>query len=106
MPVINLDAKNPKKIADVLRKLQKATSATIARATGKPKNTVTTALKALIDAGKIHIGDWEINSRGQMTRIYYWGRGIDAREPMIAGKEKVHFIPRPDEAAAWLRNPI
>ena len=106
MPVINLDAKNPKQIYNALKRLQKASSSQIARVTNKPKGTVTTALKALLDAGQIHIGDWEINSRGQMARIYYWGKGVDVREPMIAGREKVKFIPRPDDAAAWLRNPI
>jgi hypothetical protein len=54
---------------------------------------------------KVHIGSYEINKRGKVSRVWYWGDGDDAREPSII-KHSDGFIPRPDEAAAWLRNPV
>jgi hypothetical protein len=40
-----------------------------------------------------------------VTRIWYWGDGDDAREPLIT-KNKPAFTPHADVASAWLRNSI
>jgi hypothetical protein len=91
-------------VAKVLQKVGQATASTLVKLTGRPIHSVLSTLKTLHDRSKIHIGSYEINSRNQVSRVWYWGDGDDAREPVTANNKKV-FIPRPDEAAAWLRNP-
>jgi hypothetical protein len=91
-------------VAKVLQKLERATASSLVQLTGKPIKSVLSTLKTLHDRSKIHIGAYEINSRNQVSRVWYWGDGDDAREPSNV-KHKDGFIPRPDEAAAWLRNP-
>ena len=94
-----------KLVAKALEKEGRATTNKLMNLTGKPVTTVRDALKKLYARSKIHIGAYEINGRGKVTRIWYWGDGDDAREP-LPGKARPVFVPRLDEAAAWLRNPI
>ena len=106
MGIVNLKAKNPKLIIEALQKLGKATSNALTKVTGKPKGTVVSALTALHVAGMIHIGAWELNSTGHMTRVYYWGDGKDVDAPIAKPRDQVSFTPQADIAAAWLRNPL
>ena len=92
-------------VAKVLQKVERATASTLVKLTGRPIKSVLSTLKILHDRSKIHVGDHEVNKRGQVSRVWVWGDGDDAREPNIV-RNKQEFIPRPDVAAAWLRNPI
>jgi hypothetical protein len=92
-------------VAKMLQKNGRATARTLVKLTGRPIKSVLSTLKTLHDRSKIHVGDHEVNKRGQVSRVWFWGDGDDAREPNIV-RRKDGFIPRPDEAAAWLRNPI
>lgn len=92
-------------VAKVLQQVNCATVSTLVQLTGRPIKSVLSTLKTLHDRSKIHIGGYEINKRNQASRVWHWGDGDDAREP-VDSNGKLTFIPRPDEAAAWLRNPI
>jgi hypothetical protein len=92
-------------VAKMLQNNGKATANTLVKLTGKPIKSVLSTLKTLHDRSKIYVAEYEFNKRGQATRVWMWGDGDDAREP-ITGNRKQNFIPRPDVAAAWLRNPI
>ena len=92
-------------VAKVLQKVDHATASTLVKLTGRPIKSVLSTLKTLHDRSKIHIGSYELNKRGQASRVWHWGDGDDAREPVMLGNKRV-FIPHPDIAAAWLRNPI
>lgn len=94
----------PKKtVGQVLQKVGKATVSALVVLTSKDIKSVRNAVKTLYTTNKIHIGSYELSKRGKVSRVWHWGDGDDAREPVIS---KQTFIPRPDEAAAWLRNPI
>ena len=92
-------------VAKVLQAVGRATTSTLVKLTGRPIKSVLSTVKTLHDRSKIHIGAYEMNKRNQASRVWYWGDGDDAREPSTV-EHKNGFIPRPDEAAAWLRNPI
>jgi hypothetical protein len=92
-------------VSKTLEKVGHATVSTLVKLTGRPIKSVLSTIKTLHDRSKIHIGAYELNRRGQVSRVWYWGDGDDAREPNIV-KHKNGFIPHADEAAAWLRNPI
>ena len=91
-------------VAKVLQAVGRATTSTLVKLTGKPVRSVLSTVKTLHDRSKIHIGSYELTKRGKVSRVWHWGDGDDAREPVVADKQA--FIPRLDEAAAWLRNPI
>jgi hypothetical protein len=92
-------------VGRALQKCEKATVSVLVVLTGKDIKAVRNALKILYTTNKVHIGSYELTKRGKLSRVWHWGDGDDAREPVdINGKPT--FIPRPDEAAAWLRNPI
>ena len=94
----------PKKtVGQVLQKVGKATASALVVLTGKNIKSVRNAVKILYTTNKIHVGSYELSKRGKVSRIWYWGDGDDAREPVVS---KQTFIPRPDVAAAWLRNPV
>ena len=95
----------PLTVEKVLQKLGRATPTALIAMTGKPNKTVLSTIKALHGRGKIHIASYELNKRGRVSRVWAWGDGDDAREPIMVGNKEV-FIPRADVAAAWLRNPI
>ena len=92
-------------VSKVLQKVGRATASTLVKLTGRPVKSVLSTIKTLHNQSKIHDGDHEVNKRGQVSRVWVWGDGDDAREPNIV-RNKQEFIPRPDEAAAWLRNSI
>ena len=92
-------------VAKVLQKVNCATAKTIVKLTGRPIKSVLSTIKTLHDRSKIHIGSYELNKRGQASRVWHWGDGDNAREPVMVGSKEV-FVPRPDVAAAWLRNPV
>lgn len=92
-------------VGKALQKVGRATANTLVKLTGKPIKSVLSTIKTLHDRSKIHIGSYEVNKRGQASRVWFWGDGDDAREP-ITVKHVDGFIPHPDVAAAWLRNPI
>jgi hypothetical protein len=92
-------------VAKVLQKVERATVSKIVKLTGRPIKSVLSTIKTLHDRSKIHIGAYELNKRGQVSRVWYWGDGDDVREPVMANNKEV-FVPHADVAAAWLRNPI
>ena len=92
-------------VGKALQKVGKATVSALVVLTGKDIKTVRNSIKTLYVTNKVHIGSYELSRRGKLSKVWHWGDGDDAREPVdINGKPT--FIPRPDEAAAWLRNPI
>jgi hypothetical protein len=92
-------------VGKALQNIGQATVSALVVLTGKDIKSVRNALKILYTSNKVHIGSYEITKRGKVSRVWYWGDGDDAREP-VDSNGKPTFIPRPDEAAAWLRNPI
>lgn len=90
-------------VAQAMQKKGKATASELVKITGKDMKTVNSAVKTLYSSNKIHIGEYVLSKRGKLSKVWYWGDGDDAREPVT---NKQEFIPRLDEAAAWLRNPI
>ena len=91
-------------VGRALQKVGKATVSALVVLTGKDIKTVRNSIKTLYTTNKIHIGSYELSKRGKLSRVWHWGDGDDAKEPVAADKQV--FIPRLDEAAAWLRNPI
>lgn len=89
-------------VSKALKKVGKATSTQLTEMTKNQPNAVTATLKVLHNQSKIHIGDWETNSRGKLTAVWFWGDGDDKLESSIRHKDG--FTPRPDVAAAWLFN--
>ena len=92
-------------VAKMLQKNGGATASKLVKLTGRPIKSVLSTLKTLHDRSKIHVGSYELNKRGQVSRVWVWGDGDDAREPVMVNSKEV-FVPRPDVAAAWLRNPV
>ena len=92
-------------VANMLQKNGGATASKLVKLTGRPIKSVLSTLKTLHDRSKIHVGSYELNKRGQVSRVWVWGDGDDAREPVMVNSKEV-FVPRPDVAAAWLRNPV
>ena len=89
---------SPKKtVGQVLQKVGKATVSALVVLTRKDIKSVRNAVKILYTTNKIHIGSYELSKRGKLSKIWHWGDGDDAREPVVS---KQTFIPRPDEAAA------
>jgi hypothetical protein len=94
-----------KSVARALEKEGRATVAKLMKLTDRSITSVRDALKLMYGKSKIHIGGYELNSRGKLVKVWHWGDGDDVREPVIT-KDKPFFIPHADVAAAWLRNPI
>lgn len=92
-------------VSKMLQKVGHATASKLVKLTGRPIKSVLSTLKTLHDRSKIHVGSYELNKRGQVSRVWVWGDGDDAREPVMVNSKEV-FVPRPDVAAAWLRNPV
>jgi hypothetical protein len=89
-------------VGKALQKVGKATVSALVVLTGKDIKSVRNALKILYTTNKVHIGSYELTKRGKLSRVWHWGDGDDAKEPVI---DKNEFIPHADIAAAWLRNP-
>ena len=92
-------------VARALQEVGRAKVSALIKLTGRPQKSVINTLKNLHHQSKVHIGSYEFNKRGQVSKVWVWGDGDDAREPVMRN-DRLAFIPRPDEAAAWLRNPI
>jgi hypothetical protein len=92
-------------VGRALQKVGRATANTLVTLTGKPLKSVLSTIKSLHQQSKIHIGSYAVTKRGQATRVWHWGDGDDVREPSTV-KHSEGFIPRPDVAAEWLRNPV
>ena len=92
-------------VGRALQKCGKATVSALVVLTGKDIKHVRNSLKTLYTTNKVHIGSYELSKRGKLSHVWHWGDGDDAREPVTENGKQV-FIPRLDEAAAWLRNPI
>jgi hypothetical protein len=92
-------------VAKMLQKNGGATANKLVKLTGRPIKSVLATIKTLHERSKIHVAAYEINKRGQASRVWVWGDGDDAREPVMLGSKEV-FIPHADVASAWLRNPI
>lgn len=99
--------KKPKGItvSKALQQAGKATTNKLITLTCRPPTYVKQTLKMLYTDSKIHIGGYEVSKRGKISRVWFWGDGVDARQPPMAN-HKQPFIPHADIAAAWLRNPI
>jgi len=92
-------------VGKALQKIGRGTASAISRMTGRPIKSVLLSIHTLHTQSKIHVGDYEVNKRGQVSRVWYWGDGDDVREPNIV-RHSDGFTPHADIAAAWLRNPI
>jgi hypothetical protein len=91
-------------VGKALQKIGRGTASALVKLTGRPIKSVLSTLKTLHNRSKIHVGDYELNKRGQASRVWVWGDGDDKLEPATL-KHKDGFIPHPDIAAAWLNNP-
>ena len=88
----------------------------IAKFTGLPMKTVNYHVRILRMDNLIYVSEWMQNKRNVPTMVLSAGNKMDAPKPPVKlqtimrheKKLKVHakFTPRPDEAAAWLLNPI
>ena len=92
-------------VARALQEVSRATASALIKLTGRPQKSVLNTLKNLHHQSKIHIGGYEVNKRGQVAKVWTWGDGDDAREPVMRN-DKVAFIPHADVASEWLKNPI
>ena len=92
-------------VGKALQKIGRGTASAISRMTGRPIKSVLLSIHTLHTQSKIHVGDYEVNKRGQVSRVWYWGDGDDVREPNIV-RHSDGFTPHADIAAAWLRNSV
>lgn len=113
MPHINLRAQNPTKIREGLKELGEALQNDLAEHVDLPVATVSAVLAEMYRRGMIHISGWSRNKQGTPIKIFAWGEGDDAKQPIKGSKPKKEVevevqlpFPRCDVAAEWLRNPI
>jgi len=88
----------------------------IAKVTGLPMKTVNYHVRILRMDNLIYVSEWIQNSRNVPTMVLSVGNKLDAPKPPVKPqtimrhekklKVRAKFTPRPDEAAAWLLNPI
>ena len=112
MPHINLRAQNPMRIREGLQELGEALPVDLAEHVDLPKNTVDAVLAEMYRRGMIHIGGWARNKQGTPIKIYAWGEGKDAKQPLKTSKPKKEEAvvevqlpwPRCDVAASWIRS--
>lgn len=112
-PLVNVYAKNPTKIVNVLKTLGQVSAKRLAEVTKMPRGSATGAIKALYDAKMIHVGGWELHKTAMPVRLYKLGAGLDAKTPIFLSHRKIDNPthtrlpwPRADVAAAWLSNSI
>jgi len=103
------------KIMELLRKGTPMLSLDIAHVLKIDKGAASQAAKELHVAKLLHIAEWRSNVKNGGNKLYAYGKGEDAVKPepkfeRKSKKQEVYvpkvFAPRPDEAAAWMRNPI
>jgi len=112
MPHINLRATNPTIIQEGLKELGEALAADLAEHVNLPVATVSAVLAELYRRGMVHISGWARNKQGTPVKIYGWGEGKDAKQPLKTSKPKQEEAvvdiqlpwPRCDVAASWIRS--
>ena len=92
-----------KSVARALERLSRATAYELAREVNKPSKDVVASLNTLYSQSKIHVGDYQITSRGKLAKVWFWGDADDVREPML-NQDKTRFVPRPDVAVWWMHD--
>jgi predicted transcriptional regulator len=93
-----------------------ASTADIAKFSGLQMKNVNYHVRILRMENLIYVSEWIQNSRNVPTMVLSAGNKMDAPKPPVKQQTiKKHekklklatkFTPRPDEAAAWLMNPI
>jgi predicted ArsR family transcriptional regulator len=109
MPNINLRAKNPTIIQEGLKELGESLTVDLADHVNLPHSTVSVVLAELYKRHMVHISGWARNKQGTPIKIYGWGEGDDAKQPLKTSKPKKKIVdevqlpfPRCDTAASWL----
>lgn len=92
-----------KSVAKALERLSRATAYELAREVNKQSREVVASLNALYSQSKIHVGDYQVTSRGKLVQVWFWGDGDDVREPKL-NQDKTRFVPRSDIAAWWMHD--
>jgi len=92
-----------KSVAKALEQLGRATSYALARLVSKSSKDVVASLSTLYSQSKVHVGGYEINQRGKLVRVWFWGDGDDVREPVASAQKEV-FVPRADVAVWWMHD--
>ena len=92
-------------VARALQEVSRATASALIKLTGRPQKSVINTLKNLHHQSKIHIGSYSVNKRGQVAKVWTWGDGDDAREPIMISNKQA-FVPHADVASEWLKNPL
>jgi len=110
MPHVNLRAQNPVRIQEGLKELGEALTNDLAEHVDIPVATVSAVLSELYRRGMVHIAGWARNKQGTPIKIYAWGEGKDAKQPLKTSKPKKETevevqlpFPRCDIAASWIR---
>jgi predicted ArsR family transcriptional regulator len=110
MPHINLRATNPTIIQEGLKELGEALVVDLADHVNLPVATVSAVLAELYRRHMVHIFGWARNKQGTPIKIYGWGEGDDAKQPLKTSKPKQKEVvdvqlpwPRCDVAASWIR---
>jgi predicted ArsR family transcriptional regulator len=109
MPHINLRAQNPVRIQEGLKEIGEATSFDLSEHVDLPLATVSAVIAELYRRGMVHISGWSRNKQGTPIKVYGWGEGEDAKQPIKGSKPKKVIevevqlpFPRCDTAASWL----
>lgn len=92
-----------KSVAKALERLSRATAYELAREVNKQSREVVASLNALYSQSKIHVGDYQVTSRGKLAQVWFWGDGDDVREPTL-NQDKTKFVPRADVAVWWMHD--
>jgi DNA-binding MarR family transcriptional regulator len=105
-----------KHVLEVISKYPAMTTTEIAAETGLQIENVNYHVRILRRGNLIYVSAWIQSSRNVPTMMLTSGNRLDAEKPPLKPqtikkhekKLKTHssFKPRPDEAAAWLTNPI
>jgi predicted ArsR family transcriptional regulator len=112
MPHINLRATNPTIIQEGLQELGEALVLDLADHVNLPAATVSAVLAELYRRHMVHISGWARNKQGTPIKVYGWGEGDDAKQPLKTSKPKKEEVvvdvqlpwPRCDVAASWIRS--
>lgn len=112
MPNINLKSERSLSILNGLAELERASSSELAEHLDIPKSTVDVTIKEFYKRGRVHVSGWVANKQGTYLRVYSYGEGADAKQPIkssspkkaypLAGTPDAVLYPRCDTAASWL----
>lgn len=97
-------------ILDIVKKEGRISAVQLRNKVNLADTTITDYLRNLHDAKKIYIVDWYRDKRNCARPVFAAGNKIDADKPPLKGKyvpknpkvEKEAFVPRRDEASAWM----